>query len=459
MAVTYTALRAEERRIAPFLIPRISTFTSNGTTAYGIDTAMWTDVSAVALTAKSASGMYLLRPTAVAAGDRVRRVTGNSGSPLDLTNARIYVDRVWTNAPTQGEVYELHSIDPNDEHDLRLMSLESFLIPAYAPLGPASQGDSDWDMHETGATNYTVSGAGSATKVTTVANVDFGIQSLFFNAGTASENVKTVTSRVTPGQTYFASAIYRVDVGGPAYFVLWDETNNAEIENSGRIGHSLEQFMSVQRTFTTPETCEEISRRIYVTGNTDDVYIAAFTRPVKASDRFAYLPSYVTRDVDFRKLYFARYAQPVNGTGGTVYDFQSRYFSEDWHDGHEFNTRFNLQDANPGRIENPRGSWPMQEAWVEVIRKESEVTALAFTAAGETSPTTNLPKHHLALENVRRICESILSYRPDDAEVKRKAAELNNPAGELQELWRAYRKNLETVSYAPQTRLRHLTRV
>ncbi len=60
---------------------------------------------------------------------------------------------------------------------------------------------------------------------------------------------------------------------------------------------------------------------------------------------------------------------------------------------------------------------------------------------------------------MRRICESILSYRPDDAEVKRKAAELNNPAGELQELWRAYRKNLETVSYAPQTRLRHLTRV
>ncbi len=72
--------------------------------------------------------------------------------------------------------------------------------------------------------------------------------------------------RVVPGQTYFGSVILRADVGGPMYFAIWDVTNNAEIENANRVSSSLERYMSLQRTFTVPTTCEEIEFRVYSHG-------------------------------------------------------------------------------------------------------------------------------------------------------------------------------------------------
>jgi hypothetical protein len=440
-ATTYEAVRTFWMQKAPWLTPVIGQCSAAGNVAYLIDTAMWQDPSALGLSAKTLSNMFIFRPDAAAAGDRKRSIGGNSGSPVDTTNGRLYPKVAWTNLPASAEQYEITAMDPQILFDLLVQALEQFYIPHYSPLSMFA----DSDMETSGTSNYTISGAGSITKVATAVNVHTGSQSLFFNAGTASENVKGPAVRVVPERAYDASAIVRVDGGGPAAFAIWDVTNNIEIESSNRIEHSYERFISMQRTFTTPATCEEVELRVYVTGATDDVYIDTFSGPRKSTDSVINAPSTLESDKYLRKLLVARYSDNV---GDGLYDANSRTFDEVPRQ--NFHVRVNHNHANPYQIEMRHPfRLPKGELWIEMLKKTSDVYTAAWTAAGETT-TIPLPKALIGYESLKRICHYILAGAPDDSQVMSTLRMIEDPRGEYKALLKDYARDLESPQYAAQ---------
>ena len=450
VATTWEETRAAWAQIGPWLIP-VSAGTSEASqTTYLVDVDVWKDPSTVGISAKSANNMWIFRPDAAAVGDRKRRVGGNSGSPIDITNGYIYPIVAWTNAPST-EQYDIFAIDPQICFNLLVQSMEQFWIPDYSPL----QMFADADMQTSGTSNYSLSGAGAMSKVTAAANNHVGAQSMFFNAGTASEILTGPSVKVIPGETYFASALFRVDAGGPAYLDIYDVTNSAVIDSSGRVGHSLERFMSVQRSFTAPSTCEEVALRIVVTGATDDVYVSAFNGPYKSSDRGINAPSTLQNDVRLRKLLYADYAdQYASG----VYDADSRSYYEIPRN--YFNVRAAHHHANPYRIEfRPGFSIDQRELWIEHLRRASDVVTLAWTAAGETAPTIPIEKRLIALDSMRRICKHILTYEPSDTVVRATLAEIDDPRGEYKSRMLDYQRTLETPQYRHLSGPRSLARL
>lgn len=450
-SVTYEDIRAFWARKAPWLLPVISTWSTTGTTARGTDTVVWTDTGSTGLTAETLNNMHVFQPDDAVAGDRKRRLGGNSGSALDTTNGYIYPLVAWANAPQSGEQYEISAIDPQTMFNLLVDTLDQFYIPAY---GRVSQ-FTDADMTVSGVTNYTASGAGSLSKVVTAVTNEVGPQALFFNAGTAGENVRTVTIRVVPERQYEAWATYRVDAGGPVYFAIWDETNSAEIESANRAGHSLERYCSVRRTFTTPAGCEEITLRIYVTGGTDDVYISGFSGPRKLSDTVFPAPSTMESSKYLRKLAIAHYGDQIDTN---VYDASSRTLEEIDRD--TFFVRVAHHHINPYNIEmRPGYQLPAGELWVERMQKTSEVTTLAWTAAGETSPAVPLPKALIGWASLKKICEHILSYSPTDSEVSATLRQIVMRGSEYNSLMADFVSDLESPSFNPPTRQWSLTQL
>jgi hypothetical protein len=88
-ATTYEAVRTFWMQKAPWLTPVIGQCSAAGNVAYLIDTAMWQDPSALGLSAKTLSNMFIFRPDAAAAGDRKRSIGGAvrdhcNGSPDPL---------------------------------------------------------------------------------------------------------------------------------------------------------------------------------------------------------------------------------------------------------------------------------------------------------------------------------------------------------------------------------------
>ena len=437
-STTYENIRSFWAQRAPWLTTFAQSCSALGTTTYLIDTAALTDPSNLGLSAKSLSNMWIFRPDATAAGDRKRSIGGNAGAPVDTTNARLYPKLAWTNAPAAAEQYEITAIDPQIMFNKLVESLEGFLIPQYSILPRFT----DADMEAANVTSWTLSGAGARTKVTTAADVHTGSQSLFFDAGTAAESVKSVTVRVTPSTSYFASAIVRADAG-TATFVIQDETNAAEIESGNRVSHSLERFCSMQRTFTTPAGCEEITLRVLVTGSTDDLYIAAFSGPNKASDTSINAPSTLSSNRYLRKLLVARYGQSIT-TG--IYDAESRTWQEVPRG--TFHLHAANHHANPYRIEMRDGHrLPMDELWVERLMRVADIVTLAWTAAGETSPTIPLEKALIGYDSLRRICEHILAYAPTDTEVQTTYKQIMDKGSEYSSLLRDFHSDLETPSY------------
>jgi hypothetical protein len=440
-STTYEAVRAFWAAKAPWLIPLISTGSATGTTAYGVDTVNFTDTTSVLRSGKTFNGYWFFQPDDATAGDREREIGGNSGTGIDLTNGRIYATAAWAGAPQSGEQYELSLVRPKRMFDLLVQSLEQFYIPHHAPLSMFA----DSDMETAGVTNYTLSGAGSISKVTTAINVHTGSQSMFFDAGTAGENVKGPAVRVIPGRTYDASAIVRVDGGGPAAFAIWDVTNNTEIESSNRIEHSYERFISMQRTFTTPATCEEVELRVYVTGATDDVYIDTFSGPRKSTDSVINAPSTLESDKYLRKLLVARYSDMV---GDGLYDANSRTFDEVPRQ--NFHVRTSHNHANPYQIEMRHPfHLPPGELWVEVLKKVSDVYTAAWTAAGETT-VIPLPKALIGYDSLARITRHHLTTKPEHPEAQATLRELMDPRGEYKALLKDYSRGLETPQYPAQ---------
>ena len=451
VATTFEAVRTVWAARAPWLIPVSASTSGTSQTTYLRDSIL-KDPSSVGVSTDSVNNMWIFRPDAAAAGDRKRRLGGNSGSALSVAEGDLYPTAAWTNAPTS-EQWDLWAIDPQIGFNLLVQWMEQQWIPDYSPLSMFA----DSDMQTSGVTNYSVSGAGARTKVTTAADVHFGAQALFFDAGTASEILTAATARVVPGETYFASALVRVDGGGPVYFDIYDVTNSAVIDSSGRVSHSLERYMSMQRTFTTPASpaCEEVALRVIVTGATDNVYVNGFSGPYKATDMGINAPSTLINDNRLRKLLYADYGVQ-HATG--VYDADSRTFDEI--PGDYYHLRAAHHHANPYRIEFRDGfSIDQRELWIEHLRRASDVVTLAWTAAGETSPTIPIEKRLIALDSLRRICKHVLATHTTDTAVRATLQEIEDPRGEYKSLMLDYQRTLETPQYRHLSGPRSLARL
>ena len=429
----YEVLRAEVRRLAPWLIPVIGTYSAIGTTSTGIDTFYHQDVNTNLQTPEDFAGYWLLRPDAALAGDRERQIDSIALATGTITHR----GALYTNAPASGEQYEIHLLRPRDAFDRLVSVMENFQLPTTQAL-PAF---TDADQETSGVTNWTASSA-TITKITTAANVPAGnVQAQRVLLTGASGYSESVTFTVVPGQSYFVSVPCRVDVGGPAVLVVWDKTNNVEIDSAGRVSHSLERFMVIQRRFTTPATCKEAAVRLQGTANTDDTYWGAVHGPWKSTDDAMGAPSWLNRAVDLRKLMSAYYG--LSYASG-VYDAGSRIYRQEFYAGRDYALRSAPAQANPFRIEmtaRARGAWGSDERWVEALRPAADLYTLAFTAAGETAPVLNIDKRFLALEWLYAESETALAAgrRPEQAK-----ATLQAVAPMLDQLRRAYQRDLQT---------------
>ena len=402
--------------ILPWTLPVISTCSGAGTATTLIDAALLIDKSTTGgrWSADSFNGLWIYRPAAAGVGDRQRNVK-DSGLAIS-TGTLTQAGNDWAVSPASSERYLIATLQPRILYNLLVTVMRELKVPAMGPLRRFT----DADMEDSGTASYSISGAGALTKATAAANVFSGGQSLFLNAATAGEYVESPSLVVQAGQLYFASCIARVDAGGPFAFAIWDKTNDAEIENANRVSHSLEAFMSIQRTFTPPSTCEEVALRGYVTGATDDVYIDCFQGPWYAGDRTMRLPTWLTNLGDFRSLRVARYAHQVS-TG--LYDAASAVYVDELQRPSDYQVRTGPVDASIGRLE-----WsttpPLAELWMEGLRSANDIWAFPFTAAGETAPTPNLKRRHVALAWARAICNYLITNDPADTQAKASLAEI-----------------------------------
>lgn len=444
MSFTLTPLRLEVQTIAPWLFPIISTMTGSPTTAYGVDGTKWADSNGDYLSAKSMVGEWIFRPASVTT-ERERRVGGNAGLAVDAAaNFRFYHGGpVWTGAPVAGDAYEIHKLRPTESFNLLGGVLDQLLVATLQQLPSFT----DSDMETTGVTNYTASNA-TLTKVATASQVYSGTQSqrvLLTGAGGYSRGP---TYRVIPGLNYFVSAMVRADVGGPFILVVWDATNGAEINSGGRVSHSLEQFMSLQRQFTTPATCEEVQIEMLGTANTDDGYWDTSFGPMKQDDMVWKLPSWLNRTENLRKIMSARYTtQYADG----VFGGYSRTFDRPFVQSRDYQLRVDPHHANPYTLEFRR-NLPLQELWMEALRPASDVYTLANTAAGESSPTVNLDQHMVALLWTKAMCEYVLAGAPNDVQATATLAQIEGPKGKigpLASLLKDYERDLVTEAQEP----------
>jgi len=109
-----------------------------------------------------------------------------------------------------------------------------------------------------------------------------------------------------------------ITVGDAAKLILWDVTNNAEIESavSTQTGWGVMQF-----TATTPSTCEQVMVRLEATNNTDVVYFnSAILLPVRDRE-FAY-PSTLEFHEAFTELFEVRHGDSI-GLAGNEFAYRS----------------------------------------------------------------------------------------------------------------------------------------
>jgi hypothetical protein len=129
MSFTLTQLRAEVQRFAPWIFPVISTVSAASNVAYLIDTTMWTDTGTDGdyLKAKTGVGAWIFRPGATTT-ERERRIGGTTG-PIALDTGRLYHGGpAWSGAPSQGDAYEVHTMQPTLTFNMLVDVLDQLVV-------------------------------------------------------------------------------------------------------------------------------------------------------------------------------------------------------------------------------------------------------------------------------------------------------------------------------------------
>lgn len=430
-------LRLEVSRRASTFIPVVSTVSATSSTTTLVDTAIWTDVSAIFSTGKDPVGMYVYRPSAVADGDRVRRIISVAGSTGTIT-----VNLAWTNAPSVNDLYEIHSIDPRITFGVLLQTMRQHKVPALMTL----MGFQDADLEEFDASSWTHTNC-TLSKVATAANVFGGkqaIRTLLTGAGGFGQTPGTV--RVDPNTQYMVSVPVSVVVGGPFSLVPYDVTHSAVISIVGY--HSLKRAAVIQQTFVTPAGCNEVAFRYTGTSNADDAYWGRAHGPWKTSDTRFNLPSHIRQSAQVRKLMSASYQGSVTGAGIlNSYDAASINLSAPYERGPEYEVRVDPYFANPAQLEL-RTISPQYEMYYEELRQANDIWPFTFTAAGESAPAVpdSFDLEFASMLYIRNLCKWALRNDGSDSEAAAILAEISAPepnSGPLTQLERIYAQDAD----------------
>lgn len=386
-------------REGSWVISLQATVTDTSATTYLVDSANWSDAGSVFISPQRAQGMWLLLPNASSASDRVRRIES-----IDVATHRVTVDYAWSTPPSTNDPYEIHSVDPVEEFGLLLNVMRRKYMPYYTPLERFTNANLQ------SVTGWSAVGGGTFTLDTTTANIQTGASSGLWSPSSSSSYLKTPAFRIDPQASEFVSVNLKVNTGGPIYLALWDETNNAEIQNSARNSSSVPYFNTMQRNFETPSGCYSATVRLYCTNATDRVSVDYCNGPWNPNDRVIDLESYVTHADQVRTVQTAWYSTAVNSLNG-VFNAFSRTYDKPLigpPKGRDYTVRIDPAAANPTKLElNYNRVLPARERWMEVLRRADDFTTFTFDAAGETV-TCNLALDLIGYEHLLAIAQYVL---------------------------------------------------
>ena len=164
---------------------------------------------------------------------------------------------------------------------------------------PVVQG-TDWDMQTSGVTNWTDTNATSS-KVTTAANVLYGVRGLRVALSGADGYSASPLVRIPRGQQVRVWAIGRADVGSAVATV---------VDGSGTtlttMSHTEENWTYMWEDLSPGSTAEEIGFRLGGDGASDDTYWAAIGVEVQDQQVFQ-LPAWADERFKVKSLALARF--------------------------------------------------------------------------------------------------------------------------------------------------------
>ena len=443
---TIVQLRDYLHAIAPFIIPRISTWSATGDTTYGIDIYNAYSADSINQPGQFGTGLYIYQPAVSSALNRVRPWGPPASGESNPGDGKIYINGTPWTAPVSGQRYESWSIDPKHGFDvLSEVSMRNYLLPAYGPLQRFTNADCQ------SVTGWSAN-VGTVALETDAAHIQTGKSSIKFTASGAGDYAIGPSFSVTHNTSQFLSVNFKVAAGDAAFYpVLYDETNSAEIQSSGRVGHAREQFCVVQRMFEIPDGCERAHFRLVATNTGDIAYIDYVNGPWKPTDKVIDLPSTLNKVHHVRKVITARYEQPISSINGG-YDAFTRAFSPplDWR--RDYGVRINHGSANANKLEITQNyRFPNAERWIEIVRPAYDLCTWAYTAAGDSSPTCPGDVQMLGMYWLRDLDELAVRPDPRDLDVIRSLDVLlgekvngKRKGGRLTAAIASYERDLET---------------
>lgn len=277
------------------------------------------------------SGWFLWVPGLTTAGDRIRTVVSFA---ISATVATFTVNRIYNAGDTTETAYLL-TLGPDQLVGL----LNDALAREHFQTTVLFTEIVDGDMQTSGVGAWTDSGSTSS-KVTTAANVPFELtQSLrVLNAG----RTRPALVRIPRGQTLYACAICRADVGTAVLRVA--DASDTEIDT---LSTTQEDWMFLWKRVTPDAAVEGAYFEPGSLAGADDSYWGGvgFLRP---GARNFMLPSWMAEPWQFRGLSIARF--PVTGTASGEELAASRQL-ERLEEGVNFRLYFPEAAANPSWVE------------------------------------------------------------------------------------------------------------
>ncbi len=196
------------------------------------------------------------------------RISSTSGSAApygDIRPITTYVPDTGTltvspnfsGTPLAGATYEIWKVDPTVVMDIVDESLTDLL---YMPCWTVLSEVPDYDMEQTGTSDWTASNATLAKSTSEPRSMFSGKRYLTVTSTTAGGYARSALLRVEPTKTYHASALARAEAASTTCrLTAWDETNGVEIAH-----YDSQRLYPVRIyfTFVVPATCYSVSLRL-----------------------------------------------------------------------------------------------------------------------------------------------------------------------------------------------------
>jgi len=304
MAIATLTLAEARKKLAGRLGKFLQGTIGSGTSTTVTDAASHKVFGSAGMSPQEIVPAYLLRPAAATAPDRLRVIASFVPSTGTITTrGPVYADVTFTT-----ETYEIHPyLDPDDPYVGLIAAMNKALKAMYYQTTLPITLITDGDMQTAGVTNWTAVTSSTDVKVTTAAHVLYGTQGLHVVTSAANGYVKSDSVSVIGDQGYLAAAAFRAaNAASTAKLVVWDVTNDAEIDSvtfSAVTGDSDKQiaWCILRVPFAVPSTCKQVSLRLQGVENGADLYWGAAWLIWQAQTRWP-LPSWVSEKTQFIEM-------------------------------------------------------------------------------------------------------------------------------------------------------------